>query len=165
MDLSCFFVKYAVHPPEESEPPKDWYSDLLSEPEPELTFQPICPRWDTGDPKSKEEETSPLHCGIWLRLIGRGWTWDLSDRSQSGHIPPQTTKDQTHYHTFEPWVLQEERRRSEDLPEYEAAAQEWDEQGWELPELPSIGKIMSPRRDKRVWWFWTHINSNLREAR
>ncbi|CAI7573034.1 unnamed protein product [Penicillium glandicola] len=41
----------------------------------------------------------------------------------------------TEYREFEPWALQEKRRKAENLPEYEAAAQEWADQGWVFPGL------------------------------
>ncbi|KAJ6148907.1 hypothetical protein N7471_000106 [Penicillium samsonianum] len=62
---------------------------------------------------------------------------DLDKPMKDGEIDPEWRPPPSEnrvpylksYRPFEPWVAQENRRRAENLPEYEAAAREWEDQG------------------------------------
>ncbi|KXG53263.1 uncharacterized protein PGRI_003130 [Penicillium griseofulvum] len=66
------------------------------------------------------------------RNLGPGQTHE----EWEGRPPP--SKDRvpylSSYREFEPWVLQVDRQKAENLPADEVSAREWEQQGWEWPE-------------------------------
>ncbi|KAJ5823668.1 hypothetical protein N7447_006008 [Penicillium robsamsonii] len=94
---------------------------------------------------------SPRYCQMW-----RNEVLNLEIPKIDGKIDPEWRPPSLkvrapylkNYRPFEPWVVQEERRRAENLHDYEAAAQEWYDQGWKFPGVPWEYSI---RDDDEPW--------------
>ncbi|KAJ5169912.1 uncharacterized protein N7500_002695 [Penicillium coprophilum] len=85
----------------------------------------------------------------------RSKVWSLAKPMKDGKIDPEwrppSSKNRVpylkSYRPFEPWVVQEERRRAENLPWYEQNAEEWYDQGWDYPGAP-LEYLITPEVEK-----------------